>query len=115
MVRVSATTAPDASDDVEPVLVTLQFDAERPEELLALLARYVVVSRGHRGCRNIDLVASVTVPGRFLVLEKWASAADQRRHFDSDELVGLASACQNLLRRAPLIDLHEPISMHDLA
>lgn len=101
--------------DVEPVLVTLQFESDDPERLVSLLARYVVLTRTHEGCRNVDLVASVTVPGRFLVLQKWSTAADQRRHFDSDAMVDLAASCEGLLRTAPLIDLHEGVSMHDLA
>lgn len=113
----SAATEPPASEPgaLEPVLVSLRFDGERPEALLDLLARYVVITRTHPGCRNVDLVASVTVPGRYLVLEKWASPADQRRHFDSAEMVDLARACRPLLGRAPDIDLYEGISMHDLA
>lgn len=101
--------------DIDPVLVTLQFETDRPDQLLDLLARYVVVTRAHAGCRNVDLVASATVPGRFLIIEKWDSPADQQRHFDSDDMVALASGCEGVLRRPPLIDLHEGISMHDLA
>ena len=51
---------------------------------------------GRPGCRNIDLAASVTDPGRVLVVEKWDSADDQRAHFDSDEMVAMAQS-----RRAP--------------
>lgn len=105
----------DPEGDIDPVLVTLQFETDRPDHLLDLLARYVVVTRAHAGCRNVDLVASATVPGRFLVIEKWDTPTDQQRHFGSSDMVALASGCEGLLRRAPLIDLHEGISMHDLA
>ncbi|MDZ7734619.1 MAG: hypothetical protein U5R31_17420 [Acidimicrobiia bacterium] len=59
-------------DDVDLVLVTMVFDAADADELLAVLAKYVVVSRNHRGCRNIDLAASATVPGRVVVVQKWS-------------------------------------------
>ena len=95
--------------------MTLELESDDPERLVSLLARYVVVTRTHPGCRNVDLVASVTVPGRFLVIQKWSTADDQRRHFDSDDMVALAAGCEGLLRRAPLIDLHHGVSMHDLA
>jgi quinol monooxygenase YgiN len=104
-----------ADEQPDPVLVTMQFDAEQPDRLLDQLARYVVLARTHPGCRNVDLVASTTVAGRFLVLSKWDSVADQRRHFDSVDLVTLAESCRDLLRHAPAIDLHQGISMHDLA
>jgi quinol monooxygenase YgiN len=49
------------------------------------------------------------------VVQKWASPADQRAHFDSPAMVEMAQACTGLLRQAPDIDLYDPISAHDLA
>lgn len=102
------------ADEVDLTIVTLVFDAADIERLLAVLSRYVVVSRGHPGCRNIDLAASATTPGRFVLIEKWETPADQQRHFDSAEMVAMAQACNGLLAAPPVIDLLEPISAHDL-
>jgi quinol monooxygenase YgiN len=102
-------------DDVEVTIVTLVFDASDPEALLRVLSKYVVVSRNHDGCRNIDLAASATVEGRFVIIEKWASAEAQGAHFDSADMVEMASSCEGLLRRPPRIDLLFGISAHDLA
>jgi quinol monooxygenase YgiN len=102
-------------DEIELTLVTMEFDAAQPDELMAVLAKYVVLSRGHVGCRNIDLCASDTTENRYLIIQKWASAADQQRHFDSPEMVEMATACTGLLVRAPRIDLLHGISAHDLA
>lgn len=104
----------EGTSDVDLVVVTMTFDAADPERLLALLSKYVVVSRGHDGCRNIDLVASATVPGRFLVVQKWATPHAQREHFDSPAMVEMAQGCTGLLTGPPAIDLYEPISAHDL-
>jgi quinol monooxygenase YgiN len=104
-----------AADDIDLTLVTMEFDAVEPERLMAVLAKYVVLSRGHVGCRNIDLCASDTVEHRYLVIQKWASAADQQRHFDSPEMVEMATACVGLLARPPRIDLLHGVSAHDLA
>lgn len=101
--------------ELDPVMVTLRFLAAEPDRLLDVLAKYVVVSRGHPGCRNIDLVASVTKPGRILVVEKWDSADDQRAHFDSADMIEMAQACEGLLTEAPDIDLYDGVSMHDTA
>jgi len=101
--------------DVELTIVTMAFDASVPERLQSVLAKYVVVSRGHPGCRNIDLCASATTPGRFLIIEKWESPDAQRAHFDSQDMVEMASACTGLLAKPPQIDLLEGISAHDLA
>ena len=103
------------ADGVELTLVTMVFEATDADRLLAVLARYVVLSRRHEGCRNIDLCASVTRPGRYLVLEKWESAHAQRTHFDSPEMVEMAQACRGLLTSPPDIDLLEGVSAHDLA
>ncbi len=35
-------------DEVDLTLVTLTFDAADPDRLLGVLAKYVVMSRGHR-------------------------------------------------------------------
>lgn len=105
------------SDEIELTVVTMAFDAAEGalERLAAVLSRYVVVSRGHDGCRNIDLCASVTRPGRFVIVEKWDSVDAQRAHFDSDDMVTMASSCDGLLAAPPDIDLLEGISAHDLA
>lgn len=95
-------------------MVTMQFDAADPARLQEVLARYVVLSRNHPGCRNIDLALSSTVPNRFVVVQKWESPEAQRAHFDSDEMVEMAQSCTGLLTAPPAIDLLDPISAHDL-
>jgi quinol monooxygenase YgiN len=92
------------------------FDA-RPgseAELGAVLARYVVVSRTSPGCRNIDLVASLTTPGRFLVYEKWESSEFQRDHLNSAITEEMAAAALPLLAGPPDLGLFEAVSAHDL-
>ncbi len=103
------------ADDVEIVVVTMAFDATDLDALLSVLAKYVVLSRGHDGCRNIDLCASVTKPERVVVVQKWESAEAQAAHFDSPEMVEMARACVGLLSAPPDIDLLQGISAHDLA
>jgi quinol monooxygenase YgiN len=103
-----------AIDDVELTMVTMSFDAADPERLQAVLARYVVLSRGHEGCRNIDLALSTTHPDRFVIVQKWESPDHQRAHFDSPDMVEMARSCTGLLTAPPRIDLLEPISAHDL-
>ena len=95
-------------------MVTMVFDSSDPEPLQAILAKYVVLSRGHPGCRNIDLCASATTEGRFVIVEKWESPAAQRAHFDSADMIEMATACTGLLTGPPAIDLLETISAHDL-
>ncbi len=102
------------ADDVETMIVTMEFDAAAPDSLLAVLAKYVVVARGADGCRNIDLCASATTPGRFVVISKWASPAAQRAHFDDTAMVEMARACEGILERPPRLDLLEGLSAHDL-
>jgi quinol monooxygenase YgiN len=100
--------------EVELTIVTMVFDSTQPESLQSVLAKYVVLSRGHPGCRNIDLCGSATAPGRIVVIEKWDSPEAQRAHFDSPEMVEMAKACEGLLAGPPQIDLLEAISAHDL-
>jgi quinol monooxygenase YgiN len=110
--------AADDRSEIEPevdlVMVTMMFDAADAATLLGVLSKYIVLARMQAGCRNIDLAASATTPGRFIVVQKWDSAAAQQAHFDSVEMVEMARACTGLLTAPPLIDLLEPISAHDL-
>ncbi len=103
-----------AADEVDLTMVTMAFDATDPGQLQAVLARYVVLSRGHAGCRNIDLALSSTHPDRFIVIQKWESPEHQRAHFDSADMVAMAKGCEGLLASPPRIDLLDPISAHDL-
>ena len=102
------------ADEVELTVVTMDFRASDPDRLMPVLSKYVVLSRGHEGCRNIDFCNSVTRPERFLIIEKWESPDAQRAHFDSPEMVEMAKACEGLLTKKPDIDLFEGLSAHDL-
>ena len=105
---------PSGAGDVELAIVTMRFDASDPNSLIPVLSKYVVLTRMHPGCRNVDLCASAARPGRFLVIEKWESVAAQRAHFDSDVMVEMAGACTGLLAAPPEIELWDAASAHDL-
>ena len=109
--------APPVPDEVELTIVTMAFDAVPAgvDRLLGVLSKYVVLSRQHPGSRNIDLMASVTTPNRFVIVQKWDAPEAQQVHFDSQDMVEMAEACRGLLATAPVIDLLEGISAHDLA
>jgi quinol monooxygenase YgiN len=100
--------------DIDLTIVTMVFDAADPAGLLAVLSKYVVLARMEDGCRNVDLCASVTSPGRYVVIEKWTSPEAQRAHFDAESMVEMARSCAGLLSGPPAIDLLEGISAHDL-
>ena len=102
--------------DLEVAVLTAVFTA-RPEgvdELAAVLARYVVLTRRAPCCRNVDLLTSATESGRFLVIEKWDSAADARAHLDTELMTDMAKAAVPLLAGRPRIELLDTISAHDL-
>jgi len=104
----------DAEHEVDLTVVTMRFDAADEAALLAVLSKYIVLTRMVDGCRNVDLCSSVTVPGRHLVIQKWETPEHQRRHFDSAVMVEMAQACAGILAAAPEIDLWEGTSAHDL-
>lgn len=101
-------------DELDLVLVTMTFDAADPETLASVLAKYVVLTRRHPGCRNVDLATSVTNPNRFTIIQKWDTPDAQRDHFDSADMVEMAEACRGLLTGPPAVDLLEPVTAHDL-
>ena len=109
-------TEPSNTADLSLAVVAGVFDARPGSEsaLGSVLAHYVVMSRTSPGCRNIDLVASLTRPGRFLVYEKWESADHQRAHLTSPVTEEMAAAALPLLAAPPDLGLFEAISAHDL-
>ena len=102
------------SDEVDLTMVTMTFDAADEATLLAILSKYVVLTRMADGCRNVDLCSSVTHPGRHLVVQKWETPEHQQAHFDSEVMIDMASACVGVLSHAPDIDLWDATSAHDL-
>ncbi len=106
------------AEEVDLTIVTMTFDASgeasSTEDLLGVLAKYVVLSRRQPGCRNIDICYSQTTPGRFLIVEKWETPAAQRDHFDSDTMVEMARASLPLVAAKPQIDLFAAASAQDL-
>jgi len=92
----------------------MDFRAADVESLLAVLSKYVVLTRMEPGCRNVDLCASATNPGCYLLIQKWDSGAAQRAHFDSPAMIAMAKSCTGLLTSAPKIDLWDGVSAHDL-
>ena len=102
--------------EVEIAVLTAVFTArpERESELAAVLARYVVLTRGEPGCRNVDLLTSATESGKFVVIEKWETPGDARSHLDTELMTAMASAAIPLLAGPPAIDLLDTISAHDL-
>jgi quinol monooxygenase YgiN len=61
-----------------------------------------------------DLARSSAALARYVVVQKWVSASSQRAHFDSDDMLRMASDLSGLLTAAPAIELLDPISAHDL-
>jgi quinol monooxygenase YgiN len=105
------------NSEVEIAVLTATFDAApgAEEALLSVLSRYVVMTRREAACRNVDLVASVTQGGRFLVIEKWDSAEAVQAHLDSRLMTDMAGEVLPCLAHQPALDLFDSISAHDLA
>src|SRR6185369_7634116 len=99
----------------EIAVLTASFDAraDHEGELAAVLARYVVLTRGEEACRNVDLLTSATQSGRFVVIEKWDSAEAARAHLDTRLMIEMAAAAVPLLAGKPVIDLLDAISAQD--
>lgn len=104
-------------EEMELAVVAGIFSAKtgKEGEVAYALSRYVVLSRMEPGCRNIDLVTSVTVPGLFMLWEKWESHEHRQAHFDGMAALTLADGIRDLVREPPQFDIFDAISAHDLA
>jgi quinol monooxygenase YgiN len=103
------------TQEIETTLVTMVFLATNASALSAVLSRYVVLTRGEIGCRNVDFCVSSTQPNRFVIVQKWTSPDAARAHFDSAPMIEMAKLCNGLLDTAPQVDLLDTISAHDMA
>lgn len=103
-----------AAAEVELVVVTMMFDAADLASLIAVLSKYVVLTRMENGCRNVDMVVSDTTPNRILIIEKWGSPESQRAHFDGATMVDMARSCRGIISAPPDIDMWQSMSAHDL-
>jgi quinol monooxygenase YgiN len=105
-----------AEPAIEIAVLTASFDAlpGAEEALLGTLSRYVVLTRHEPACINVDLVASVTHAGRFLVIEKWESPEAVQHHLDSALMTDMARAVIESISAKPAVDLYDAISAHDL-
>ncbi len=103
-------------DDVRIWVVAGSFRARAgaEQQLTAVLANYVVLTRMRPHCRNVDLVASATQRGRMLVIEKWDDPEAPRDHLDQPETVDMARAAVPLLTEKPDLDLYEAVSAQDM-
>lgn len=103
-----------APPEVELVVVTMAFDAADLGSLIAVLSKYVVLTRMEQGCRNVDMVVSETKPSRVLIIEKWDSPAAQQAHFAATSMVEMARSCAGIISGPPDIDMWQSMSAHDL-
>ena len=102
--------------DVELTVIAGTFVARSGKEtdLAGVLARYVVLTRAVTGCRNVDLMASTSTPGRFLMIEKWDDPLAQKDHLNGEVMVTMATEATSLLAGPPDLDLYDAISVYDL-
>jgi len=101
---------------IELAVLSARYDAapDHEERVGAVLAHHVVTTRRRPRCRNVDLLASTTVRGRFLVLEKWEHPDAARAHLDSEAMAAMAREIVPHLAAPPVLDLWDGISAHDL-
>jgi quinol monooxygenase YgiN len=96
------------------VVARFQAAANKEGDVAAVLSRYVVVSRGHEGCLNMDLLESEADPSLFMVVQKWASQDDRDRHFSSEDAVRMAESMRGIVTQAPEGVPFAPVSAYDL-
>ncbi len=93
---------------------TFVANADDVATLAGLLSRWVVMTRGEPGCRNVDLLASTTQAATFRVIEKWVDGDAMQRHLDSPATAELATEIVPVLAEAPSFELYDAVSAHDL-
>lgn len=68
------------------VIGSFRLPADRIEEALPAMARFIQASRAEPGCTAYGYAQDVLDPGLFRVSEEWASRADLDGHFSSPHM-----------------------------
>jgi quinol monooxygenase YgiN len=82
-------------------------EAEKREELVALLRRMQDDSRREEGCLRYGFFAAVEDPLSFIAVEEWADREALDRHFAEPHLQEFTGRLLELISTQPEIAIHE--------
>lgn len=78
------------------VVALITVAANHLDRIAAELARFVHVSRHETGCLHYEINRVLEHPGRFVVVEQWASQTALDSHMQTPSFLALTGLLQNL-------------------
>ena len=95
------------------VIATLQAHEEHAHELEQALAHTVGPAQAEEGCLVYALHQVQGSPGRFVLVEGWASRSAYDAHMNSSHTAALVATLGKLLSAPPAIEVCEPLELGD--
>jgi quinol monooxygenase YgiN len=97
------------------VAATVQVRPDAQDEALAAITTAIEATHGEPGCLAYALHRDLEEPARFVILEKWATAAALEEHGATPHLKALFAALGPLLAAPPTITRTAPVPVGDPA
>jgi quinol monooxygenase YgiN len=95
------------------VIGRVRCEAEKREELVALLTRMQVDSRREDGCIRYGFSAAVEDPLSFVAVEEWRDREALDAHFAQPHLREFAAGMLELVSEQPEVAIHEVAGTSD--
>ena len=89
------------------VIGRVRCDAEKRDQLVALLRRMQDDSRREEGCLRYGFFAAVEDPLSFIAVEEWEDREALDRHFAEPHLREFAAGLLELVSERPEVAIHE--------
>jgi quinol monooxygenase YgiN len=89
------------------VIGRVSCEAEKRDQLVALLQRMQDDSRREEGCLRYGFFAAVEDPLSFIAVEEWADREALDRHFAEPHLHEFAAGLLELVSERPEVAIHE--------
>jgi quinol monooxygenase YgiN len=97
------------------VIAIVDVRPEAREQALAALTAGIEATHGEEGCVAYALHEDIETPGRFVIVEKWATAAALDEHAQTSHLKAMFTAVGPLLLAPPTIVRSAPLPVGDAA
>ncbi len=89
------------------VIGRVRCEADKRDELVALLERMQEASRAEEGCMRYGFFAAVEDPLSFVAVEEWADREALDRHFAQPHLREFARGLLEVVSVPPEVAIHE--------
>lgn len=91
------------------VIATIEVQADRADEVVAVITDYLDVVRAEDGCIRYELFRVKRDPDTLVMVERWASKEALRAHGTASHFVEMSGRLAALVAGAPKVQVLDPV------